>query len=223
MEQHPNREDDTKTRLLMAAGEVFAERGYRSATVREICRRADANIGAINYHFRDKKGLYRKVLEYSLRLAIKKYPPDMNLKKGTGPEEKLRAFIRSFLLRMMADGLPAWHGKLMAQEIANPTSLIKQVIKRSIRPLNDYLEKTVCELMEKEGIHKKPGDYEPFVCAMSIIGQCIHYFKGRPMIQALCPEGFDDSDIDMLTDHITNFSIGGIRAVTGKKRSPKIS
>ena len=38
----------TRRRLLEAAGEVFAEHGFRAATVQEICRRADANIAAVN-------------------------------------------------------------------------------------------------------------------------------------------------------------------------------
>jgi TetR/AcrR family transcriptional regulator, regulator of cefoperazone and chloramphenicol sensitivity len=49
--------DETRLQLLEAAGEVFAEVGFRDATVREICRRADANIAAINYHFGDKENL----------------------------------------------------------------------------------------------------------------------------------------------------------------------
>src|SRR5437867_2375328 len=35
---------DTRQRLLEAAGEVFAERGFRDATTQEICRRADAIV-----------------------------------------------------------------------------------------------------------------------------------------------------------------------------------
>ena len=47
----------TRLQLIEAAGEVFAEMGFQNATVREICRRAGANVAAVNYHFQSKEAL----------------------------------------------------------------------------------------------------------------------------------------------------------------------
>jgi len=52
------RSADTRRRLLEAAVEVFAEDGFRNATIERICRRARANIAAAHYYFGDKQGLY---------------------------------------------------------------------------------------------------------------------------------------------------------------------
>ena len=48
---------DTKERVLSAALEVFAERGYHAATVEEIAERAGMTKGAVYYWFRDKEDL----------------------------------------------------------------------------------------------------------------------------------------------------------------------
>src|SRR5580658_5428449 len=58
--------DDTHTKLLDAAGQVFAESGFQAATVREICARAGVNIALVNYHFGDKLELYTEVLRHSV-------------------------------------------------------------------------------------------------------------------------------------------------------------
>jgi TetR/AcrR family transcriptional regulator, regulator of cefoperazone and chloramphenicol sensitivity len=208
-----NKNDDTKAKLIESAGEVFAQHGFRSATIREICRRAGTNVSAVNYHFRDKKGLYASVLESLHQSAVRKYPPDLGLKEGATAEEKLRAFIHSFLLRILDEGFPAWHGKLMAQEIADPTGAIDQLVRNSIRPLFEHLAGIVRVLLQKGDPRDEKNSHVTFLCAISIVGQCLHHFTGRRIIAALRPASFDPTDIERIADHITRFSLGGIREI----------
>ena len=53
---------DTRARLIETAAALFAEHGYRGASVRRICDLARANPGAVSYHFGGKMQLYRTVL-----------------------------------------------------------------------------------------------------------------------------------------------------------------
>ena len=50
--------DSTKKKILLAAGPIFAQKGFRGATVREICDSANVNLASINYYFGDKQQLY---------------------------------------------------------------------------------------------------------------------------------------------------------------------
>src|SRR5271169_4644521 len=84
---------ETRRQLLEAAGEVFAETGFRDATVREICRRAGANIAAVNYHFGDKETLYAEVLRFAYQKSVEKYPPQKDVSADADAETKLRAFV----------------------------------------------------------------------------------------------------------------------------------
>jgi AcrR family transcriptional regulator len=197
---------DTYQRLLQAAGEVFAQRGFRAATVREISQRARANVAAVNYHFRDKRALYNSVLQFSLTSALEKYPPDDGLGNNPTAEERLHAFIRSMLFRLLDRGRPAWHGRLMIRELADPTPGLDQLIEESIRPLFLLLNSIVRELMGGAA-----NEDSVLLCSMSIIGQCLFYRHSRPVISTLYAQRFGPDDIELLVEHITKFSVCGIR------------
>src|SRR5258706_5037073 len=121
--------DETRQHLLEAAAEVFARAGFRAATVREICQKAGANIAAIHYHFGDKEALYAEVLRHALQRAREKYPPDLGLGPKASPTERLHAFVHSFLLRIFDESPHAWHGKLMAREMVDPTGALDHLVK----------------------------------------------------------------------------------------------
>src|SRR5215475_909529 len=89
----------TRAKLLAAAGEVFARAGYHNATIREICSLAGANVAAVNYHFRDKLGLYTEVLRKSVGVPQNKAVLKM-FEQDAPPSEILRQVIRAMVQRM---------------------------------------------------------------------------------------------------------------------------
>jgi AcrR family transcriptional regulator len=198
---------ETRQRLLDAAGEVFAERGFRAATIREICERAEANVAAAHYHFGDKAELYLAVLKSCADDALKKYPPTLGLTESASAEEKLHAFIRSFLFRIADKGRPAWHGRLMAREIAEPTEALDGLINDVYRPLIERLENIVRELVGPAAVPEVVLN-----CARSVLGQCLYYYHARPVIQRMTPQQtFEPEDLEKLARHITKFSLAGLR------------
>ncbi len=206
-------QDATRQHLLEAAGEVFAEVGFHSATVREICQRAGANVAAVNYHFRDKDGLYAAVLTESLRLSLKKYPADMGLPPKATPEQRLHAFARSFLWRIFSTGAESRHGRLMAREMVEPSAALDPMVKEHIRPLSDLLMSIVGDLL---GGKADPQTIR--LCAMSVVSQVVFYHHCRPVLSRLFPSvKFDPASIDHLADHITRFSLAGIKSAAGKR------
>ena len=202
---------------MEAAGKVFAEAGYSKATIRDICREAGVNIAAINYHFGDKKSLYLAVLKHYQEIAFRTYPPTLGIKESQMPGEKLQAYIRSFLTRIMDDGRPAWFGRLMAREFIEPTWAFDILVEETIRPSFQLLTEIVAEIMGKSSKERIVR-----LCSMSIVGQCLYFRHSHPVITRLYPgESFGSKQINELTEQISFFSLYGLIA-EGKKKCSEV-
>ena len=205
---------DTRERLLDAAGQVFSEKGFRAATVRDIVQKAGgANIAAVNYHFRDKEGLYAAVLEHFAREAVLKYPAHGGLPEDASPEEQFRAFVRAFLLRIFDKGHPSVHGKLMAREMIEPTRALDRIVEQVIRPMYGRL----CGIVKAlAGPRVSLRQIE--ASAKSVVGQCLFYKHCGPVIERLDGRRPDVRDLDALADHIVEFSLHAVRGLASPRR-----
>lgn len=207
---------DTARRILLAAGEIFAAKGFSGATVREICDAAGANVSAVSYYFDDKAGLYRSVLEMAFD---DKLQPTKALEAEVWPEERLEDFVASLLRGWSAAGFP-WRDKLLYREMLEPTEAMAQVIEHSLRPTSVMLRRIVGELLGLPA--EQHADPVVVRCATSVIGQCSHYhFAGnvQAMLYPELPRGV--AAIEELTAHITRFSLAGIRAVRQHREAQK--
>ena len=205
---------ETRQRLLESAGAVFAEQGFRNATVRDICERARANVAAVNYHFGDKERLYAEVLRYAFRYALEKYPPDLGLAVDATPEQRLAAFVRAFLLRILEHGRVSWAGKLMSREMSDPTPALDMVVDEAVGPQFARLKEIVRDLIGGAQLDEQTLR----LCGRSVVAQCIFYHHAQHVLARLHPEQkYDPGDIEQIAAHIARFSLAGIRAVGGSR------
>ena len=208
--------DATRERLIEASGIVFAEKGFNGATVREICLKAGANVAAINYHFRDKMGLYIEVLRRSMKLAHEETIDP----SGMEPEAVLTAVIHGMVRRMhRAREGAAWHVRIMAHELAQPTAALDRVVEEVIGPRYEMLRTIVSRVTGLPLEHESTR-----MCVLSVIGQIVHYAHGWPVISRVCPTMIFDPDL--IASHITTFSIGAMRSIAAnadKHQTPQLS
>ena len=213
MKKQTSWDDGTKKRLIEAAGEMFARHRFKSVTVRQICKKANASVSAVNYHFKDKEGLYTAVFEYAHRWAMEKYPLDWGLGPDASAEERLRTFIRSFLMRGLGGGFPAWHGKLVAIEIADPSGTFNKIAESSLRPMHEELEAIVRELLVSFKTQGENAEENVKLCSMNVIGQCIFQHHARQLMLFVKPDNLKTEEIETIAEKIFRFSLAGIRAM----------
>ena len=201
---------ETRQRILDVAEQEFAEKGFDKATVRDICKRANANVSAINYHFKDKEGLYLAVLERMFKKAMARYPMEAALESGLKPEEKLREYVWGFLNRTLKNnGKPGQEKRttMIARELATPSPKLDVIVEKYIRQHKEVLWSILGELL---GDAATPSTLR--LCAISVVGQCMHIFYAREIDIRLNPQLAEQPvDLDELASHITEFSLAGIQ------------
>jgi AcrR family transcriptional regulator len=199
-------EDDTRARLLAAAGPVFAKRGFDGVTVREIARAAKVNVASIGYHFGDKMGLYLEVVRgvRTRRECQMQLPDDHDLV----PAARLRARIGLLLSRMLRDGDEgSWETQLVMGEMLRPTAALQEIIEQSFRPMFEQITQIVGTLG-----NDKLTEVDRQKIAFSAIGQCLYYRVAGHAVRALIPENIRQQhfDIDALADHITRVTVAAV-------------
>lgn len=140
-----NQSNGTKQRLLESACEVFAKKGFRDATIAEICSLAGTNIAAVNYHFRNKRTLYVEAWRQAFHKSLKAYPPDGGVGSDEPVEKQLYGRILSTLKRFANQN--NYEFEILRKELANPTGLLAEVMRKSIEPLHQQMFAIVRELL----------------------------------------------------------------------------
>jgi TetR/AcrR family transcriptional regulator, regulator of cefoperazone and chloramphenicol sensitivity len=205
---------EKRRRLLEAAGEVFAERGFKAATIQEISQRASANIASINYHFRDKESLYHEVFRYALSQSRDRYlslPFDETERR---PAQRLRLEVhRSVKSSFLSDRAP-WVPMLFFREILQPTSVFDSLVEENLKPYQVYLQSLARDILGA-GIDQHVIRFS----AIAVSALCSHFHTVESFIKKLYPDGrFGPEHAEELADLVATFLLGGIRALRDHPR-----
>ncbi len=193
----------TRDELLAKAAELFAERGFEKVTVREISEAVGANVAAVNYHFGDKLGLYRAIVEANIALMEETMQQAMDAGKGGDAEGQLRAFIQVFVERLLTPRDGNQIQRLMMREMENPTPMLDVIVERVMEPRMRYLCDVIGRLLSRPSRDRVVRN-----CAASVHAQCI-MCKRTPVLVRM-NVGFGDTDAAGLAAHITEFSLAAM-------------
>jgi AcrR family transcriptional regulator len=191
----------TREALLQAGREVFARRGYDGASIREITRRASANLGAVTYHFGGKRQLYHQVLASfaePLGARIAGAPT-----RSTPPLDCISAILEEFFAALLEQKeLPA----LMLHELALSRPA-PAPIRRTIERVFQLLVEQIRSGQKDGSIHPGP----PPVLAMNVVAHPIYVALLRHRLRDVF--GLDVGDPAFraaVVDHTTGFVRRGL-------------
>ena len=193
-------ERDTRTTLVSAARQVFAQEGYDGASIRRITSEAGANLGAVTYHFGSKRELYGEVLASVMRPILPRVR-EAARGPGSGLERVLEA-VRAFFDHLRAN--PDQPG-LMMQEVAAGRSAPPQVIE-VVRATFGTIAALVTEGQRDKSI--RPGD--PALLTLSSVAQPVYLTLVRKLAAPILGPVLERNDNREVVNHVVEFVRRGL-------------
>ena len=203
--------EDTRARIFEVARDLFTDLGFDNVTVRDICKRAEANLAAVNYHFGDKLALYLEIVRSAVGL-MKAANEEMMAGQGLPADERLRLYLRGYVPKLMLiDERHAWIQKLMRNEMSEPTPGAQLIVEEILRPRVAYLTRIVAELLACPEDDPRVGR-----CVSAIQMQCFACIP-NPVWEQVAPRPpvRTPKSAAEMAEQIITFSLAGIRAVKG--------
>jgi len=203
---------NTKDALLASAIEVFADKGFDAATVRDICGKAKANVAAVNYHFGGKEALYVAVLEE----VFPKGEYTVNVDTTIAPEKRLHGFLRDLAREIYERGdekiTQRW--AIFLREMAKPSNNLDMIAKRSIQPRADELRDIIADILGPD-TDRLTMEY----ASSNIWALMLDHLLTQPVLDRLTPKRPPvQTNLDAFVDHAARFSLGGLKALKGDKK-----
>jgi TetR/AcrR family transcriptional regulator, regulator of cefoperazone and chloramphenicol sensitivity len=199
--------DHTRQSILKAAAHLFAEKGYRGASVRDIVAKARVNQAAINYHFKGKDGLYLELLATAFEKLTEQAGFDPERLKSLSPEEALRSFVHQQLRPLLFRDELSLYIRIFAWETSHPSKIfLKFMAKNTVAYLTAAVD--IVQRFLPSGTDRRVA-----LCgAIWLMGQCSTFVRNRELF---AQEPFkitpDSPFVDELTDLISRLALGGLR------------
>jgi TetR/AcrR family transcriptional regulator len=206
----PTKAPDSRARLVAAAAQEFAARGFDGAKVDRIAARARVNKAMLYYHFKNKAALYREILRDVFGTAGDLV--EAARAAGGSPEHQLRAFIVA-----IADGaatrphFPAIWLREMAEGGRHLDDSVILQIRRVMQVLGGILT---------EG--QQAGSFRPvnpFIAQMGIVAPLLLFSATAPVRERFrehAPFPVTDIPREAIIEHVQTMTLAAIAA----ERSP---
>lgn len=211
-----HKEEHTRERILDEAEILFARKGYRAVSIREIIRTAHCNLAAVNYHFGQKRNLYLEVFRSRWIPRAKRVQEVFweSLERESSPslDSIVRILTEAFIQGPWSEEERYLHHQLMAREQAEPSEALELIIKEVMQP---FFRK-IAGLLHRSF----PMDVEDDALRLSLLSmfsQILYFSFARAAVTRITGQEYNEAFKVHLCDHIVGFCLHGLEMVTGER------
>lgn len=202
----------TRDNIISSAEKLFAEKGFRAMTLRDVTKEARANLAAVNYHFGSKMKLMHAVIERRvapinrerierLEACIQKHAPS-----PVPLEAIFESLFRPFFDHAMtARGPDRAFIQMVGRAMTEPADFMRKMHKEffvdlSIRFMRE-LKRTCPELSDQD------LQLRFFLSVSTMLGT----INEQSRLENLSGGKLGGKDLDRICDELTNYVVSGFR------------
>lgn len=174
----------TRSAIIEAAGELFAEKGFNGVTVRDITNKAQANLSALNYHFGTKEGLYHEVVLDACK-ANALTPQQREQLLAIDPVKALYVLVDEVVREYRKQGSTNWRLVIITRESRNPSFAFDDVVKDYYIPESNFIAEII-----GRAVHKTPTDDQVRFALITMLALTETFGLYDQLVGAIAP-GFD--------------------------------
>jgi AcrR family transcriptional regulator len=210
---HPQTEvgAHTRERLVDAAEQLFARKGFATTSVRDITAAAGCNVAAVNYHFGGKHNLYGEV--FRRRMAAMREQRIASIRAARGRagsvEEVLAAFATAFLEPFVSPSGGRLLIELITRETLDPHLPPELFLAEVVRPVHEALAEAIVAATPDLELHAAR------LCVISIVGQLLQVANRLRRAELSAGWNAELPPLHEMVDQIVRFSAAGVRACAG--------
>jgi len=197
--------DAVREALLQTARRLFLAHGFASVSIRQIAAAAGSSPATVHYHFGDKLGLYRAMLETAMAPVV------AALQRLSDPDRAEQLDVAD-IVRL--------YTRMLATNPVVPALIVQEVLAEGGRFREQFIEHFAGRLAplfiaiirrEQTRGALRP-DLDPRLAALSAIGMTVFPFLALPVTSRVLGLSPDEETIERLADHTTRVLFEGIRA-----------
>jgi TetR/AcrR family transcriptional regulator len=195
---------DSERRILAAAVEVFARKGFDGARTDEIAAKAGVNKAMIYYYFKSKDSLYTIIVETVFEKVYLIISRHLSLFDVNEPEQGLVSFVDSYVDFIYSHRIFV---KVLLWDLARGGAIVAGVAGKIMRDKVVQFGR-IFEKAAKEG-HTRPVD--PKHLLVSIIGMVLFFFLAEPVVRVIWgEEPLTPEHVADRKQHISSLILHGI-------------
>ena len=153
---------DKRTRIIDAAIDVIAEKGYHLARISDIAKEASVADGTIYLYFKNKEAILLTIFEEKMKELI--FLVRGEIEKYSGAQERLRCFIYQHFLQVQAHPTLA---RVLQIELRQSSRFIHDYRPESLWAYLHIVRDLIIE-GQNEGVFR--DDIDPFIFQWSLFG-----------------------------------------------------